>query len=145
MMSWLTPRHLHFSFKGIRTVFVWKWPHSSLFTQTFKESSPHLCCMGTHTYTMCFCIVKAFLQECWIKDSVLQTTQHRASWIEPPINTAVDAWDRDKHFLANVQVQCIAEDRMTKMCSRPDHQSLMGISLVVFLQSIHHPTISSGF
>jgi hypothetical protein len=26
---------------------------------------------------------------------------------------ADDAWDRDRHFLANAQVQCFAEERMT--------------------------------
>jgi hypothetical protein len=71
------------------------------------------------------------LKEYWI--TVCYTT-----WQEPLINMTDDAWDRDRHFLANAQVQCFAEDRMTQVRFKPTHQNLIGIKLeIVPVKLIH--------
>lgn len=54
------------------------------------------------------CILKISLEEYRIPDSVF----HRqvASWQEMRVSTVADAWDRDKHLLANSQVQCLTKE-----------------------------------
>lgn len=62
-----------------------------------------MCCKVTNTHS---CILKTSLEEYQIPDSVFHR-QQVASQQQMPVSTAADAWDRDKHLLANSQVQCL--------------------------------------